>query len=884
MPARALTIITALIALALIPSSAFAAPKKAQLRFSATTYSVPENAGTFNVVIQRTGNTRIAASAQLSVDPSSTASSPADYSVTTGTINFASGETTKNVQVTLVDNNTANAPNKTIVFKLSNPGSNTQVPGATALTTLTIIDNEGPGTLDFSASSYTVVENGGVATVTVNRLGASNLKVSIDYATQGALTNPATAVSDYTPISPAQTLTFNPGEMSKTFQVQIADDSNAEGPETVNLVLSNPKNLSGGSAPQVGPNSPAVLTINDNDVSTFNFQSSLFSVNEDDGSGQLTSLATITVTRGGATNVAASVNYATSDGTATAPGDYIATNGTLNFAAGETTKTFTVTVKNDGIAEPNETVNLTLTQGAATVANAVLGIVDNDNPKGSIQLSDIAYSVSESGGSALVTVTLSKQIDADVSVNYATSDGTATAGSDYTAASGTLTFVGKINNGGVGQTQKTFTVPITDDPDAEDDETITLTLSNASPNTAAVLGAPSTATLTIADDDPPGDLEFNSLRYDAAESDGQADVTVRRVGGTNGTVTVDYATSDGTASGDSDYTPTSGTLSFGPGETEKTFSIPVTWDGRGEGPETINLSLTNPTGGADLAQNTAAIVRIADDGASGALQLTSSSYSVGEAAGLATVTVTRGGGSLGGPVTVDYTTNDATAIAGSDYTATSGTLTFGPGELAKSFTVPVTSDSAAEGDELFQVILSNPAGGAILGTPAGASVTITDDDTAPASQPQPDPGPVGTPTVNQAPAGDQAPASNPDPGSSPATSTADKRAPKLTLSARKVQKALKAKLFLLAAKCDENCKLRFVARVAYGKKAVTIGKLSLKGKAGKKVTVKVKLSKKALARLTKALKRGTAKVTIAVVAADAARNATKASRIVTARL
>ncbi len=77
---------------------------------------------------------------------------------------------------------------------------------------LTIIDNEGPGTLDFSSSSYTVLEGAGVASVTVNRIGATNLKLSVDYATQAAPTNPATAGTDYTPISPAKTLTFNVGE------------------------------------------------------------------------------------------------------------------------------------------------------------------------------------------------------------------------------------------------------------------------------------------------------------------------------------------------------------------------------------------------------------------------------------------------------------------------------------------------------------------------------------------------------------------------------------------------------------------------------------------------------------------------------------------------
>ncbi len=251
----------------------------------------------------------MAASVQYSDAGTGTAASGADYSVSPGTLNFAAGETKKTFPVTIVDNVTANTPNKTIVFKLANatPGGS-QIRTGTAK--LTIIDNEGPGTLDFSSSSYTVLEGAGLASVTVNRIGATNLKLSVDYATQAAPTNPATAGTDYTPISPARTLTFNVGEVSKTFQVAIPDDSDAEGPENVDLVLSNPQNLTAGAAPQIGPNGPAELTINDDDVSTYTFSAPAYSVQEDDPAGH----ATITVSRTGATNIPGTVDYSTSPG------------------------------------------------------------------------------------------------------------------------------------------------------------------------------------------------------------------------------------------------------------------------------------------------------------------------------------------------------------------------------------------------------------------------------------------------------------------------------------------------------------------------------------------------------------------------------------------
>jgi hypothetical protein len=848
MATRALALFCAVCALAFLPSSASAAPRKVAFKFSATSYSVAENAGTFNVTVLRSSNVSAAASIQYSDNGTGTATGGGvDYSFAGGTLNFAPGETQKTFPVTIVDNVTANAPNKTIVFKLANATpAGSQIKTTTAK--LTIIDNEGPGTLDFSSSAYTVLEGAHSATITVNRIGASNLKLSVDYATQPALTNPASPIFDYTSISPAQTLTFNPGELSKTIQVAIADDSIGEGPEKVDLVLSNPMNLTAGAAPQIGPNGPAELTINDDDVSTFNFSAPAYSVHENDPAGH----AAITVNRVGATSLPASVNYSTSNGTATAGSDYTAANGTLNFAAGETTKTFDVSVSNDGAAEATETVILTLTSGA-TGDTSLLSIVDDDNPKASVELSSPVYNVNEADGTAAITVTLSHSVDADVTVGYATADGTALAGSDYTDTHGTLSFSGNVNNGGpgTGETSKTIQIPITQDPDAEDPETLTLTLSNALPGASSILGAPATGTVTIADDDAVGLIDFKSLHYDVNEPDGHATVTVERLGGAAGAVSVDYETSDGSASAGSDYTATSGTLNWAAGDSgDKTFTVPVDWDGRAEGTESISLALANPGGGSDLGPSTAAVLRIGDDGASGPLALSSSTSRVGEADGLVTVTVTRSGGGLGGPVTVGYDTSDGTATAGSDYAAASGTLTFGPGEAGKSFTVPVTSDFALEGDETFQVTLSNAAGGASLGWPAGATVTISDDDAA-------------------------------NPPATPAAS--DTTAPKLALAAKRIQRALKAKLLALSARCNEQCKLAVVAKVRIGTKKVVLGRAKATASSGKTAMIKLKLSKQALVKLRTAMKGGKAKVVLSVSAADAAGNRTAASRSVTVK-
>jgi Calx-beta domain len=338
-------------------------------------------------------------------------------------------------------------------------------------------------------------------------------------------------------------------------------------------------------------------------------------------------------------------------------------------------------------------------------------------------------------------------------------------------------------------------------------------------------------------------------------------VTVERLDGVGGAVSVDYGTSDGSASDSSDYEATSGTLHWAAGDSgDKTFTVPVSWDGRAEGSETVNLALTNPGGGSELGANTVATISIGDDGASGALVLNSVAYSVGEADGLVTVTVTRSGGSLGGPVAVDYATSDGTATAGSDYTAASGTLEFGPGEDTKTFTVPVTSDAGHEGDETLQVALSNASGGANVGSPAGATVTITDDDAAPAVPAPADPPPSG-----------------------PAPAASDTAAPKLTVAAKRIQRALKSKRLQLSARCDEQCNLAVVARVRLGTKKIVLGRARATAASGRAAAMRIKLSRKALVKLRRAMKRGKARVVFSVSAADAAGNGVRVSRRITAK-
>ncbi|MHB8844480.1 MAG: Calx-beta domain-containing protein [Nitrospirota bacterium] len=233
----------------------------------------------------------------------------------------------------------------------------------------------------------------------------------------------------------------------------------------------------------------------------------------------------------------------------------------------------------------------------------------------------------------------------------------------------------------------------------------------------------------------PGSLQLSSAAYSVNENGGTVVVTATRTGGSSGSVSVSYATADGTATSGSDYTAASGTLVWADGDAaDKTFSVTITNDGTVEADETFTASLSGPTGGAALGSPSSAVVTIVNDDivvSPGSLQLSSTAYSVNENGGAVTITVTRAGGSSGA-VGVSYATANGTAISGSDYAAASGTLAWADGDAAsKTFSVTIINDGTVEANETFTASLGGPTGGASLGSPSSGTVTIADDDGVP---------------------------------------------------------------------------------------------------------------------------------------------------------
>lgn len=457
-----------------------------------------------------------------------------------------------------------------------------------------------------------------------------------------------------------------------------------------------------------GSGSSRVLCIND------------VTVNEDAG----TATFTVTLSPGG--NPAVTVKWSTANDTATSGSDYTgSTWQNITFTPGETSETVTVPITNDTADEPDEIFYVdiehenTSNPNNPTIVKArgIGTIVDNDEPPPPQLSIEAAKTVGESDGTVTFNVTLSASSTQTVTVQYATANGSATAGSDYMASSNTLTFT-------PGDTSETITVNITNDGMDEPDETFTVTLS--SPTNATIAAAQGTATIT--DNDAAPAFSISDVSFSEGNSgDTNFVFTVSVVGTSYQAITVNYAASPGTASNGSDYNPTSGSLTFPAGSSaSQTITVPVKGDTNVEPDETFTVTLSGQTGGSTLTDGSGTGTILNDDSTTPQLRVAPATYTVGESAGTVTITLTM---SPTKPTSTSVTATMTTGTAGSsDFNTTTQNLTFPANAPSMNFTIPITSDTLDEADETFTLTIS--AAAVTVAAPT-ATVTITDDDNPP---------------------------------------------------------------------------------------------------------------------------------------------------------
>ncbi len=218
-------------------------------------------------------------------------------------------------------------------------------------------------------------------------------------------------------------------------------------------------------------------------------------------------------------------------------------------------------------------------------------------------------------------------------------------------------------------------------------------------------------------------VRFSRTAISISESTSQATITVSLSPASSVPVSVEFATLDGSATAGSDFTPTSGQLTFAPGQTTKSFTVGIINDRLDEATETVRLALSNARA-AVLGSPATAVLSILDNDLPPTVRFRSNLTSAFESAGQATIDVLLSEPS-GLPVSVAYATRNGTAIAGTDYTRTSGRLMFTPGQTLQSFVVPIANDSVRELDETVFLSITSPSN-ATLSTPSTATLTIRD--------------------------------------------------------------------------------------------------------------------------------------------------------------
>lgn len=596
--------------------TATVAVEPSTVAFALTNYAVTEGGPAVSAVVTRTGNSTGAASVTWTT-ANGTAVAGQDFGTAgsstqrSGTLSWAAGETgSKSIPIPMIDDAELEST-ETFTLRLSGPVG--AVIGTNSQTTVTVTDNE--STFNFQAATLGVAENGPNVALRITRTGSLATTATVRYATTNGTalvgTDFGTAGST---IQPTGVVTFAAGAASRDIvigpvaaaapYIGVVNDALVEAPKTFGVTLSAP---TGGGL--LGPTATTVVTINSEDApaapgpNTLQFSSPTASV------GEGTAALNLTVQRSGATSGTASVSWAAANGTALAGTDFGAAgsgtqpSGTLNWAAGDgAAKTLSIPILNDTVSEGAKTFSVALSNpvgtGVAIGSNAAVAVTLTDNDSG-VMFGSATYSVGEGTKSIVVTVQRAGVATAAASVRWAAANGTATAGQDFGTAGSTVLPSGIVSWLAGDALAKSIAIPIINDTLNEGSETFTLSLNTP---TGASLGAQSTATVTIVDNDAPAatEVRFSQAKYVVLEGTPSISLTVNRAdlgGGFGTSASVRYTATAGTALATSDFTAAAGTLAWAAGDsTSRTITVPIANDTVAESPETFRVVLSTPVG------------------------------------------------------------------------------------------------------------------------------------------------------------------------------------------------------------------------------------------------------------------------------------------------
>ena len=675
------------------------------INFSLSSSSSTENSGD-TITLTATSTEAVSSNTVITLATTGDALNNTDYALSSTTLTISSGSTTGSITFTITDDSVYEG-DETISFSAFDITGDSNYTSSSPTEDFTITENESAPTVTLTSSASSVAESGSALTLTATLSGATDEEVTVGISTSGT----GTEGTDYSTISD---IIITAGSTTGTASFTPTDDTIYEISETAIIAIDT---VSGGGATESGTQSQTITITSEESAPTVTLTSSASSVAENG------SALTLTATLSGATYEDVTVGISTS-GTGTEGTDY-ATVSDITISAGSTTGTASFTPTDDTTFEPNETGIIaisTVSGGGATengTQTTTITITENDSAP-TVTLSSSASSIAENAGSSLtLTATLSNATTADVTVSFSyTGTGTA-GGTDYANVSDIVI--------SAGSTTGTASFTPVDDSTFEGDETAIVAIDTVSGGSATESGS-QTVTITISEDDSGPSFSINDVTT-SDESATTHTFTVTLSSASGVTATVDYATSDGTATAGSDYTAASGTLTFAAGQTSKTFTVAVLADSADENDETVTITLSNATQ-ASISDSTGTLTITDDDTqAARTVTLSSSASSVAENGSALTLTATLSG-TVGQDVTVTFIHNTGTATGGTDYANVSN-ITISAGATTGTASFTPTDDNIYEGNETAIIQINTVSAGASESGTQSETITITEDDSAP---------------------------------------------------------------------------------------------------------------------------------------------------------
>lgn len=672
-----------------------------------------------------------------------------------GTLNFASGESSKTIQIAVIGDTNAEVNESLIVTLVNSIGMHIVTSAASS----TIINDDAlailPSLSIQSLKSSTFEGNSGGKTVTfaVTRTGDTAAPSSAQWTINGAQANGLSAINPddlalYTS-GMSGTVNFAAGETIQFIDININGDTTIEPDEVLEVVLSTP------ALATISTPSASTLIVNDDGISIVALDAS--SDSQAEGNSGLTNFQ-YTVTRSGDMSIAASVNWSIA-GSGTNPADMAtdfsadSLSGTVNFAAGESSKTIQIKVVGDTTSELNESFAITVTNQVGTIlakATASSSIINDDTPTNmpilSIQSSD-ASKYEGNSGSTPFTFEVIRTGDLSIASSagwwvekWNTTTTSVADAHDFTqftsGMGGNVTFA-------PGQSSAIITLQILGDTTAELNESFNVILHD--PVLAII--ATGSASALIKDDDGIPSLTLSTPSSSQAETNSDYSAfqyTLTRSGNLSATASVDWriaahGTTPADLSTDFSADTLSGTVTFAEGESSKTIDIKVRGDLTVEKDETFQFILSNPSG---ITLTDASIVStiVNDDTVQNSMSIAATSalkYEGNTGTTPFSFTVSRTG-DITQSASVEWTassdaSNNKLLATNSDYasaTVQSGKVSFNPGQSTATITVQVNGDLSFESDETFTVALSNAVGADIKVASATGKI-LNDDAIAP---------------------------------------------------------------------------------------------------------------------------------------------------------